>query len=88
MLTGADAYPGAAGAIVADPEVAYVGGIVSPVVLELRVQRHELRDRRRDFGIAHATSTDGDSLDAVEAPVRSLLRASADTKTRRRAADA
>ena len=77
VLTGQDAYPGTTGAIVADPEVAYVGGVYhlwfsSFACIGAKCETASAR------GVGHATSTDGIHWSVAEAPVRSLLAAAID----------
>ena len=80
VLTGADAYPGSGGAIVADPELALVNG-----TYHLWFSSYSCGGTGcatvQNYGIGHATSPDGIHWSVLEAPVRSLLRASADPKT-------
>ena len=80
MLTGKQVYPGAVDALVSDPELVLVDG-----TYHLWFSSFACKDANcatiTDFGIAHATSPDGITWTPKEAPVRSLLRASADTKT-------
>jgi hypothetical protein len=80
VLTGKQVYPGALDALVADPELVLVNG-----VYHLWFSSFACKDTNcattTDFGIGHATSTDGVHWAVLETPVRSLLRASADTKT-------
>lgn len=76
VLTGLDAYPGAGGAIVADPEVAYVGGQFHLWFSSFACMGTNC-GTVADYGIAHATSPDAIHWTVDQAPVRSLLRASA-----------
>lgn len=80
VLTGADAYPGAAGAIVADPEVVYVDGTYHLWFSSFACSGTNCATVDA-YGIGHATSTDGVHWAVDAAPVPSLLRASADTTT-------
>ena len=80
VLTGLQAYPGAAGAIVADPELALVDGTYHLWFSSLACLGGTC-ETLTDSGIGHATSPDGIAWTVQEAPVRSLLRASADPKT-------
>jgi hypothetical protein len=80
VLTGADVYPGAGGAIVADPEVVLVAGTYHLWFSSFACTGTNCATVEK-YGIAHATSTDGIHWTVQEAPVRSLLRASADLTT-------
>jgi hypothetical protein len=80
VLTGGDAYPGAGGAIVADPEVAYVGGTYHLWFSSFACEGTNCSTVKA-YGIGHATSSDGIHWAIDAAPVPSLLRASADLKT-------
>jgi hypothetical protein len=80
VLTGAQTYPGAGGAIVADPEVAFVGGIYHLWFSSFSCEGPSCTNVV-NFGISHATSADGIRWTVLEAPVRSLLRASADHRS-------
>ena len=75
VLTGLDAYPAAGGAIVADPEVAYVGGKYHLWFSSFACMGTNCATPTA-YGIAHATSTDGIHWVVDQAPVPSLLRAS------------
>ena len=77
VLTGTDVYPGAIGAIVADPEVAFVNGTYHLWYSSFACTGTSCATIT-DYGIAHSTSTDGIHWTTAEAPVRSLLRASVD----------
>lgn len=77
VLTGADAYPGAGGAIVADPEVVYVDGTYHLWFSSFACSGTDCATVDA-YGIGHATSTDGVHWAVDAAPVTSLLRASAD----------
>ncbi|HET9484067.1 MAG TPA: hypothetical protein VFO79_08925, partial [Xanthomonadales bacterium] len=80
VLTGKQAYPASTSGIVADPELALVNGVYH-LWFSSFACTGAMCQTVTDFGIGHATSTDGVTWTVLEAPVRSLLRASADTKT-------
>lgn len=80
VLTGADAYPGAGGAIVADPEVVFVGGLYHLWFSSFACTGANCATVDA-YGIGHATSSDGVHWTVDAAPIPSLLRASADKKT-------
>jgi hypothetical protein len=80
VLTGADAYPGAGGALVADPEVVFVGGMYHLWFSSFACTGTNC-SVVESFGISHATSTDGVNWTVDAAPITSLLRASADKTT-------
>jgi hypothetical protein len=80
VLTGADVFPGTSGAIVADPEIAYVGGVYHLWFSSFNCGGTNCQQVLA-FGISHATSTDGIHWMTKEAPVRTLLRASIDPKS-------
>ena len=83
MLTGAQVYPGAAAdGIVADPEVVLVDGIYHLFFSSFSCSG-ATAPRSTTFGVAHATLADGITWTIDEAPVRSLLRASATDERRR-----
>src|SRR5262249_25215226 len=73
VLTGMDVYTNAGGAIVADPEVAYVGGSYQLWFSSFACTGTNCSTVMY-YGIAHATSTDGIHWSTLEAPVQSLLR--------------
>ena len=77
VFTGADAYPGSMGAIVADPEVVFFEGTYHLWFSSFGCSGIDCQtiDAR---GIGHATSADGIFWQLEAAPVPSLLRASAD----------
>jgi hypothetical protein len=78
VLTGQEVYPASTGGIVTDPDVVLVNGVYHLYFSSYSCS--ELQCSRVDNnGIAHATSTDGITWTVAEAPVRSLLRASADS---------
>ncbi len=80
VLTGLDAYPGAAGAIVADPEVVLVNNTYHLWFSSYACSGASCATVTA-YGIGHATSTDGIHWAVGEAPVHSLLRASANPTT-------
>lgn len=77
VITGAQVYPGATGALLGDPELALVDGTYHLWFSSLACSGPSC-ETITDAGVAHATSTDGIAWTVLEAPVRSLLRASAD----------
>ncbi|HEU4614143.1 MAG TPA: hypothetical protein VFS15_18745 [Kofleriaceae bacterium] len=77
VLTGADAYPGAGGAIVADPEVALLDGTYHLWFSSFSCNGTDCATADA-YGIGHATSTDGVHWTVDAAPITSLLRASSD----------
>jgi hypothetical protein len=77
VLTGPQVYPAAAGALVADPELALVGGVYHMWFSSLACGAPACAGIT-DRGVAHAYSSDGIAWIVDEAPVRSLLRASID----------
>src|SRR6185295_2031548 len=79
-LLGSDVYPSAGGAIVADPELVLLGGTYHLWFSSFACGGTSCASVV-DYGIGHATSTDGIHWSGIDAPVRTLLRASADTKT-------
>jgi hypothetical protein len=80
VLTGADAYPGAGGAIVADPEVVLVGGTYHLWFSSFACSGANCATVDAS-GVGHATSTDGVHWTVGAAPIPSLLRASADKRS-------
>jgi hypothetical protein len=80
VLTGADAYPGAVGAVVSDPEVAFVGGVYHLWFSSFACEGPNCATVKA-FGISHATSSDGIHWTVDAAPVRSLLRVNTDPRT-------
>jgi predicted GH43/DUF377 family glycosyl hydrolase len=80
VLTGKQAYPASTDGLVSDPELALVNGVYHLWFSSFACTGTSC-ETTTDFGIGHATSTDGVHWTVLEAPVRSLLRASADTKT-------
>jgi len=76
VLTGADVYPGATGAIVADPELVLVNG-----TYHLFFSSFAANGTPTDYGVGHATSTDGLHWSVAEAPIKSLLRSQIDPTT-------
>lgn len=77
VLTGAQVYGAATGAIAADPEVALIGGVYHLWFTSFACDGAGCANVT-DRGIAYATSPDGIAWTVIEAPVRSLLRASID----------
>jgi hypothetical protein len=80
VLTGAQAFPGTTSAIAGDPEVVFVDGTYHLWFSGFGctgVNCATVTDR----GVSYATSTDGITWTIVAAPVKSLLRASADDTT-------
>jgi hypothetical protein len=77
VLTGADVYPSAGGALVADPEVVYVAGTYHLWFSSYGCTGGSCATTL-EYGIAHATSSDGVHWSVAEAPVRSLLGAMID----------
>jgi hypothetical protein len=80
VLTGADAYPGAGGALVADPEVVLLGGTYHLWFSSFACSGASCATIDA-YGIGHATSTDGVHWTVDAAPIPSLLRASADKRS-------
>lgn len=80
VLTGKQVHPTAVDAIVADPEVVLVDGIYHLFFSSFSCGGTNCATIETT-GIGHATSADGITWTVAEAPVRSLLRASADLKT-------
>lgn len=80
VLTGKQAYPLATDGIVADPELALVDGVYHLWFSSFACTGGSC-ETTSDFGIGHATSTDGVHWTVAEAPVRSLLRTSSDTRS-------
>ena len=76
VLTGGDAYPSATEALVADPELAYVAGTYHAWFSSYACNGAPCT--ASDYGIGHATSTDGIHWSVDAAPIRSLLRATID----------
>ncbi len=72
VLTGADAYPTAAGAIVADPELVFVAGTYHLFFSSFACGA--ACPTATAFGVGHATSTDAVHWTVAEAPIASLLR--------------
>lgn len=75
VLTGLDAYPGAAGALVADPEVVFVAGTYHLWFSSFSCTGANCATVDA-YGIGHATSTDGVHWTVDAAPIASLLRTS------------
>jgi len=80
VFIGADAYPGAGGAIVADPEVVLVGGTYHLWFSSFACSGTSCGNVDA-YGIGHATSSDGIHWAIEAAPTPSLLRTSVDKKT-------
>ena len=80
VLTAADVFPVGSDGIVADPELAIVNGTYHLFFSSFSCRGTDCQTVE-SFGISHATSSDGIHWVTAEAPVRSLLRASADLKT-------
>lgn len=81
VLTGEDVYGNAVGgAIVADPEVAYVAGMYHLWFSSFACTGTSCQTVMA-YGIAHATSPDGIHWTVAQAPVRSLLRQMIDPTT-------
>ncbi|MCW5802251.1 MAG: hypothetical protein KIT31_07670 [Deltaproteobacteria bacterium] len=80
VLTGKAAYPAAVEAMVADPEVVFVDGTYHLWFSSFACEGAGCATVS-DFGIAYATSTDGVQWTVRAAPVKSLLRASANDTT-------
>jgi hypothetical protein len=80
VITGAQVYPGAVGATVSDPELAFVDGVYHLWFSSFGCEGTSCATVT-DFGVVHATSGDGITWTILEAPVKSLLRASSDDRT-------
>jgi hypothetical protein len=80
VLTGAQVYPAATGAIVSDPELALVGGVYHLWFSSLACSGANCASVT-DLGVGHATSQDGIAWTLDEAPVRSLLRSFGDRRS-------
>ena len=81
VLTGADVYGNTVGgALVADPELAYVAGTYHLWFSSYACDGTSC-GVAKDYGIGHATSADGVHWTVGEAPVRSLLRTMIDPTT-------
>ncbi len=80
VLTGKDAYPASTNGIVSDPDLALVDGVYHVWFSSFACTGTSC-ETITDFGISHATSTDGIHWTVLEAPIRSLLRTSSNTKT-------
>ena len=79
-ITGAQVYPAALGAIVRDPDVVYVDGVYHAFFSSFSCEGANCA-AVSDLGVAHASSTDGITWTVLEAPIKSLLRASSDDTT-------
>jgi hypothetical protein len=80
VLNGADVYGPGAGAIVSDPELALVDGTYHLWFSSFACGGTNC-GAVMDYGIGHATSTDGVHWTVAEAPVRTLLRTQIDPKS-------
>ena len=80
VLTGAQVYRAATGAIVSDPELALVGGVYHAWFSSLACSGASCATVT-DLGVGHATSPDGITWTLDEAPVRALLRNIADRRS-------
>ncbi|MBA3464213.1 MAG: hypothetical protein H0T46_29935 [Deltaproteobacteria bacterium] len=80
VLTAADVFPAGVDGVVADPELVLVNGTYHLFFSSFSCTGTDC-NTVDSYGISHATSTDGIHWVIAEAPVRSLLRASADLKT-------
>ena len=78
VLTAQDVYQTMG--VVADPEIVFVAGTYHLWFSSFSCDGASCGTVRA-YGVAHATSTDAVHWNVVEAPVRSLLRASADVTT-------
>ncbi len=72
VLTGADAYPGLTGAIVADPEILYVAGTFHLWFSSFACDGTTCQTPKA-FGVGHATSSDAIHWTVAEVPVQTLL---------------
>ncbi len=77
VLTGADAFPIATAAVVADPELALVDGTYHLYYSSFACGGPQCGTPSAS-GVGHATSTDGIHWTVAEAPVKSLLRTQSD----------
>jgi hypothetical protein len=80
VLTASDVFPAGTDGVVADPELVIVNGTYHLYFSSFSCKGTDCATVEA-YGISHATSTDGIHWVTAEAPVRSLLRASADPKT-------
>lgn len=80
VFAGEDAYPSAGDAIVADPEIHYVGGMYHLWFSSFACSGASCATVDA-FGIGHATSSDAIHWTLDVAPIPSLLRASVDKKS-------
>ncbi len=80
VLTAAQIYPGAVGAIVDDPEVVLEGGVYHLFFSSFACMGADCATPIAR-GIGHATSADGITWTPAQSPVKSLLEASADDLT-------
>jgi hypothetical protein len=87
VLTTAQVYQGAVGAIVDDPEVVLQDGVYHLFFSSFSCEGVNCASTVHR-GVGHATSIDGIAWALAQSPVKSLLRASADDKTGGNAASA
>lgn len=80
VLTTAQVYQGAVGAVIDDPEVAIQDGVYHLFFSSFSCEGTDCASTV-NRGVGHATSTDGIAWTLVQSPVRSLMRASADETT-------
>lgn len=80
VLTTAQVYQGAVGAVLDDPEVVLQDGVYHAFFSSFSCGGASCADVVHD-GVGHATSTDGLTWVVAQAPVKSLLKASADDRT-------
>jgi len=78
VLTGAQVYPTGVDGIVADPELVLVGSTYHLYFSSFSCSGVDCATAAT-YGVAHATSTDGVNWTIAEAPIRSLLKTSAQT---------
>ncbi|HWO26036.1 MAG TPA: hypothetical protein VNO30_45225 [Kofleriaceae bacterium] len=80
VLTGAQVYRAATGAIVSDPELALIAGVYHLWFSSLACSGAGCASVT-DLGVGHATSADGITWMIDEAPVRALLRNISDRRS-------
>jgi hypothetical protein len=78
VLTAADVFAIGSEGVVADPELALVNGVYHLFFSSFSCKGADCQTPE-NYGVSHATSTDGIHWQIAEAPVRSLLRMSAVT---------
>ncbi len=78
VLTAADIFASGSDGVVADPDLALVNGVYHLFFSSFSCRGTDCQTTE-NYGVSHATSTDGIHWTIVEAPVRSLLRMSAVT---------